>query len=412
MRPVFAALALLLTLPAVLAADLSEKLVGKLEPELVPDDVRFTPFSLDPAPEGMGAELPAPPSPGDHLFVGKIPWTSRTERQARMVLVEPAQGKPWIYADVDLDGKLSAAERFELADDPDLGGLTTILRFSWSLNPYRSFPARLILAAEMEGLSPSQGQRVLIVSDHAHFQGTVDIDGRKTLVRWGINSEHLQLDPTQGHVGIDVDGDGSINGFFGSPEVDRPQGSPAIFRVGDRYVSLEAIDPAAGRIVLRTHPASDYKRFDLSKGAQVPDFTFQDFAGKSRRLSEFRGKYVLLEFWATWCAPCVAEFPHLKKAYETYRSRGFEILGLNRDESAEAARVMIEKHQISWTQATSESIESVAVQGFRVQGLPATLLLDPEGRVVSTGAPKEARLRREKLLETLEGLLPKAEPAH
>ena len=195
-------------------------------------------------------------------------------------------------------------------------------------------------------------------------------------------------------------------------EADRPQGSPAIFRVGDRYVSLEAIDPAAGRFVLRTHPASDYKRFDLSKGAQVPDFTFQDFAGKSRRLSEFRGKYVLLEFWATWCAPCVAEFPHLKKAYETYRSRGFEILGLNRDDSAEAARVMIEKHQISWTQATSESIESVAVQGFRVQGLPATLLLDPEGRVVSTGAPKEARLRREKLLETLEGLLPKAEPVH
>ena len=405
MKNSFAALALLLALPVVLAAGPPQEFVGSLEPEAVPDKMFYLPLQLAPAPAGTDKELPAPPAEGDRLFAGRLAWSKDKERDARVVLVVAAQGKHFLYAVTDLDGRLSEVERYTFAEEEE-GSVGLILRFPWKDGPVPSYPVHVMGDATVEGMSVAEGNLLLMTSSSAHLQGTVEIDGRKVLVR-STSVRASVLDPVKGEIGIDVDGDGEIDPYFGSPEVDTAEGSPAVFRMGERYVSVRTMDPAAGRIVLRTHPASDYKRFDLSKGAQVPDFAFQDFAGKTRRLSEFRGKYVLLEFWATWCVPCVAEFPHLKKAYETYRSRGFEILGLNRDESAEPARAMIEKHQLPWTQAAPESIEEVAVQGLGVQELPAALLLDPQGRVVSTGAPKGPGLRREKLMETLEGLLPK-----
>ena len=79
----------------------------------------------------------------------------------------------------------------------------------------------------------------------------------------------------------------------------------------------------------------------LAVGSQVPDFEFTDFNGKQRRLAEYRGHYVLLDFWATWCSPCLADIPHLKEIYLKYRGKGFEIIGMDSEtlgqESADAA---------------------------------------------------------------------------
>jgi thiol-disulfide isomerase/thioredoxin len=405
MKSVFAALALLPALPAILAADPPQEMVGRLDPEPVPDKTGYMPVRLEPAPAGTAKELPAPPAEGDRLFAGSLAWSRDKKRDARVVLVEPAQGEAFLYADTDLDGKLSAAERHALTAEGK-GFPATVLRLPWKDGPFRFYPVHVMRPASVRGMSTDQGQRLLMASNSAHLQGAVEIDGRKTLVRYTFSRGDNRLDPLKGVIGIDVDGDGTIDPFFGSPEVDVAEGAPAVFPVGERYVSVRTIDPAAGRIVLRTHPASDSKRFDLSVGAQIPDFAFQDFDGKTRRLSDFRGKHVLLDFWASWCVPCVAEFPHLKKMYETYRSRGFEILGLNRDESAGPARAMIREKQLPWINATPESARDVVLQRFRALEIPVIVLLDPEGRVVTRGVPGTPGLQKEELTAMLEKRLP------
>jgi thiol-disulfide isomerase/thioredoxin len=143
------------------------------------------------------------------------------------------------------------------------------------------------------------------------------------------------------------------------------------------------------------------------------EFDFVDFTGKPRKFSEFRGKFVLLDFWATWCKPCLADIPHLKGLYEKYKGKGFDIIGMDSEtlspdeeidpefarERQERARNIVKTRGASWTHATSETAVPVAVKVFKVESLPTKVLIDREGKVV-------ARIKEGKELdEILAGLL-------
>jgi thiol-disulfide isomerase/thioredoxin len=130
--------------------------------------------------------------------------------------------------------------------------------------------------------------------------------------------------------------------------------------------------------------------------AVVPDFSFTDFSGKARRFSEYRGHYVLLDFWASWCSPCLADIPKLKESYAKYRALKFEIIGMDSEtlgqdqndaafavETRARAREIVRTRGVTWTQATSETSVPVAVKIFGIENLPAKILIDPEGRIVA-----------------------------
>jgi thiol-disulfide isomerase/thioredoxin len=141
-------------------------------------------------------------------------------------------------------------------------------------------------------------------------------------------------------------------------------------------------------------------------GPEVPDFSFTDFSGTARKLSDFRGRYVLLDFWGSWCGPCRAEVPFLKKAYAAFQSRGFEMIGMDYEQGATPAEVQgfVGDQGMNWTLATAESVKDTIVNRFRVASFPTLMLIDPDGRVLETDSNV---LRGEQLAKTLDMVLPK-----
>jgi peroxiredoxin len=135
---------------------------------------------------------------------------------------------------------------------------------------------------------------------------------------------------------------------------------------------------------------------NTAKGKAAPAISMTDKDGKIVQLSDFKGKYVLIDFWASWCGPCRKENPNVVAAYKKYHDKGFEILGISLDSKKDAWLKAIEADGLTWTHVSElKGWQNSAATKYGVKAVPASFLIDPNGNVVGKD------LRGEELNKTL-----------
>lgn len=328
------------------------------------------------------------------------------------VLVEEEDEKPLIFVDLNADNNFSDDEKFifkrEKSDNPYL--MTTTINLPVKNGFFTSCPIFLRLFREYQTDKMTAADRLLQQSTGVLARGAVDVKGKKVLVQYAYSFEDKKITPDRGWLGVDTDENGEIDMDNLSPEAARANSETIVFRVGQTFLSTKKADVGKNQIVLREHQAKEYKRTELSVGTELPDFSFVDLNGKKHKFSEFRGKYVLLDFWGFWCGPCREEMPYLREAYKRYQARGLEIVGMNTDEyTPESIKKSLEENGMTWTQARRESFTELKDFNFRIESFPTTFLIAPDGKILSMSREErgEPDLRGKDLLTTLDEILPK-----
>ncbi|MBC7222471.1 redoxin domain-containing protein [Candidatus Bipolaricaulota bacterium] len=288
------------------------------------------------------------------------------EAEYAILLGVSAQNEVALWVDFDGDGRLTAAE--------GLKGTRITGGRSWSF----------VLRAVPKGAEPydypltvlwPEGRGYVFLVGGAprrgFFQGhqIVLVDGDLSGV-FGTKGDFL---------GVDVDGDGKIHANLDGHEY---FALSEAFTLGEESLKVREISGDGRRIWLE-RTAYVPPKVPLIPGSPAPDFSFRDFlSGRELSLGNFRGKVVLLDFWATWCPPCMASLPGLKEIYEEFHAQGFEIVGVSLDESAEDLRRVLSERGISWPVAfEGKRWDNSVAALYRVYQIPTSYLLDKNGMI-------------------------------
>jgi len=260
------------------------------------------------------------------------------------------QNNPMGY---DNEVEYFANEYFRFADFSD----PAYNRLPWVFESFRSFTRTII---SISGLGEEQEQAIL--------------DAALSKIEAGSNAHKLALS-------------GALN-------VLKQKKHPLFLPYAKAFVSnFQSSDPAA-----TAKMKQEIKRAEaFSKGGAAPDFTLPSPEGKDISLSDFRGKVLLIDFWASWCGPCRRENPNVVKVYEEYKDQGFEILGVSLDRKEERWLKAIEQDGLSWPQVSDlKGWQNAAAQLYGVRSIPHTVLLDREGKIIARnlrGPALEAKLK-------------------
>ena len=134
--------------------------------------------------------------------------------------------------------------------------------------------------------------------------------------------------------------------------------------------SMEAVDNSQETVAVE------------ADGIEAPDFTLNDLNGKPLTLSSLRGKYVILDFWGSWCGWCIKGIPQMKEYYQKYAGK-FEILGIDCNDTDQKWRDAVKKYELPWLHVYNPKTSSV-LKDYGIQGFPTKIIVGPDGKIVKT----------------------------
>jgi len=376
---------------------------GSVLPDLIPYGQTVAVCKRLSAPP---TRLPIPS--GAQVFAGSLLFYGASGVRVPVLLVEPSGKPPFIFVDVDRDGVLAEWERFRFsrAHQPGVRREVRVTMAAVIGAPFSRLPVDVGIPSLDAPGPASLDERYVLYSYSFLLTSSVRIDGQQWFFRHALFADATNVDLKQGYQALDTGRPAPFDTF--SSRMGFARGESLIFRIGNQYVSVSTLDLEHRRIVVQTRVADDNRRLELERGLQVPDFEFVDIDGHHRQLSEFRGRYVLLNFWFQGCTPCSNEFPFLREALRRFRPQGLTIVGLSTFGQLETMRTAIGVSDPAWVEADPASVRRLVEEWFQIRVTPSQILLGADGRILLLGENRQYRrptMRGTQLVKTLGRIL-------
>ena len=301
-----------------------------------------------------------------------------------------------LYADLNANGDLGddVPLRFELKDGKYSCRVSTNAKASPE-SGLETYPVTFKLV--IDSVPPpgqTEPQLALLRYNAMTRQGSLMLGSAPMTFR--IAGSGGTYDEGYNSVTFDLNRDGTLDS-----KAERYLVSEKYVNVGDTTYEF-AVDRYGRSVTLTPLPDKRPARVVLLPGYPAADFSFTHLDGKPGKLSDYRGQVVLVDFWGTWCGPCVAATPELVAAYDKYHARGFEILGVDADEPRDVLEAFVRDKKLPWPQAV-DGTKGPIVTLYRVTGFPSYFLIGKDGTVV-VAAPGGAKFDLEAELGKLLGV--------
>ena len=213
-----------------------------------------------------------------------------------------------------------------------------------------------------------------------------------------VDGNGIYNDSTDAFI-IDINQDSKLDWNYDSPEYYLQNN---LFNIDNVTYEISYVTPSGDELGIKKSKRYVSPKGILEEGQTAPTFKCKDIYGNEVSLNDNISEYILLDFWATWCGPCVAEIPYLKEAYNKHKEKNFEIIGINYDKDLQLLKKFIKDKQISWKQISDFPFDSGPIaKQYRVLALPTTYLVDKNGKILAKN------IRGSKLITVLDSLFTK-----
>ena len=185
----------------------------------------------------------------------------------------------------------------------------------------------------------------------------------------------------------------SLAGFYAAMSLDAVKYEPQLINYSDDIKNSFSDNPAVQHFNKQMATIKP-----ISIGHPAPDFTVNGIDGKAIKLSDYKGKYVMIDFWASWCAPCRHENPNVVKQYAIYHPQGFNILGVSLDNDKGKWQEAVNADKLTWSHGSDlKSFEGATERLYHIEAIPSNYIIDPQGNIVAkniTGTDLEEFLKK------------------